>query len=65
MEPDLIPSRCLRLPAGHYGLVGMKERIARVGGELTLISRPGGGTEVAFHIPRGTFVPSDDMEVKL
>jgi signal transduction histidine kinase len=60
-DPESVSSS----PAGHYGLVGMKERIARVGGELTLISRPGGGTSVAFHIPRGTFVPSDDMEVKL
>ncbi|MGO9403424.1 MAG: two-component regulator propeller domain-containing protein [Terriglobales bacterium] len=51
--------------AGHYGLVGMKERITRVGGTLTLNSQPGKGTEVTFHIPRGTLVPSDDMEVKL
>jgi ligand-binding sensor domain-containing protein/signal transduction histidine kinase len=60
-DPELVSS----LPAGHYGLVGMKERIARVGGELTLSSWPGGGAEVAFHIPRGSLVPSDDMEVKL
>jgi signal transduction histidine kinase len=53
------------LPAGHYGLVGMKERITRVGGQLTLNSRPGGGAAVTFHIPRSSFVPSDDMEVKL
>jgi len=51
--------------AGHYGLMGMKERITRVGGQLTLNSRPGAGAEVTFHIPRGSFVPSDDQEVKL
>lgn len=60
-DPESVSS----LPAGHYGLVGMKERITRVGGKLTLNSRPGGSTEVTFHIPRGTFVPSDDLEVKL
>ena len=60
-DPESVSS----LPAGHYGLVGMKERIARVGGKLTLNSRPGGGAEVTFHIPRGSFVPSDDMEVRL
>ncbi|MBZ5654567.1 MAG: ATP-binding protein [Acidobacteriia bacterium] len=57
------PQSVSSLPAGHYGLVGMKERITRVGGELTLNSRPGGGAEVTFHIPRGPFVPSDDIEV--
>jgi ligand-binding sensor domain-containing protein/signal transduction histidine kinase len=59
------PNAVSALPAGHYGLVGMRERIARVGGKLTLNSRPGGGAEVTFHIPRGFFVPADDMEVKL
>jgi signal transduction histidine kinase/streptogramin lyase len=59
------PGSVSSLSAGHYGLVGMKERIARVGGKLVLNSRPGGGAEVTFHIPRGSFVPSNDMEVKL
>ena len=52
------PGSVSSLSAGHYGLVGMKERIARVGGKLVLNSRPGGGAEVRFHIPRGSFVPS-------
>jgi len=59
------PESASSLAAGHYGLIGMKERITRVGGKLTLRSRPGGGAEVAFHIPRGSLVPSDNMEVRL
>lgn len=37
--------------AGHYGLVGIRERADRIGAELTISSRPGGGTEVALSIP--------------
>ena len=60
-DTDLVSS----LPAGHYGLVGMKERIARVGGDMTLSSKPGGGTDVTFSIPLGPSVPSNELEVKL
>ena len=60
-DPEAVSS----LPAGHYGLVGMKERITRVGGKLTVNSRPGAGAEITFQLPRGSFIPSDDMEVKL
>ncbi len=59
------PESVTSLPTGHYGLVGMKERTARVGGRLTLNSRPGGSAEVIFHIPRGSLAPSNDMEIKL
>lgn len=38
---------------GHYGLVGMAERAARVAGDLRVRSRPGGGTEVAVRVPLG------------
>lgn len=37
--------------AGHYGLVGIRERADRIGAELTISSRPGRGTEVALSIP--------------
>jgi signal transduction histidine kinase len=33
------------------GLRGMRERAARLDGELTLASRPGGGTELTLHLP--------------
>ena len=33
-------------PEGHYGLTGMRERAAAIGGTLEVTSEPGGGTEV-------------------
>jgi NarL family two-component system sensor histidine kinase LiaS len=35
----------------HYGLRGMRERIARVGGNLTIRSAPGQGTEISIGVP--------------
>ena len=37
--------------SGHYGLAGMRERAARIGGKLDVCSRPGGGTEIDLSIP--------------
>ncbi|WP_177200876.1 sensor histidine kinase [Roseateles sp. YR242] len=37
--------------AGHYGLVGMRERAAQIGGTLTINGLPGGGTEVELQVP--------------
>lgn len=37
--------------AGHYGLVGMRERAARIGASLTIASAPGAGTEVTLSVP--------------
>lgn len=36
---------------GHYGLVGMRERAAEVGGSLQLSTIPGKGTTVRVHVP--------------
>jgi signal transduction histidine kinase/ligand-binding sensor domain-containing protein len=36
---------------GHFGLLGMRERAERLGGELRLHSEPGHGTEVAVTVP--------------
>jgi signal transduction histidine kinase len=36
---------------GHFGLLGMRERAERLGGELLLHSEPGQGTEVAVTVP--------------
>lgn len=47
-DPDIVS----RLPAGHYGLTGMKERMDRMGASLTLKSRAGAGTELLIEIPR-------------
>lgn len=37
---------------GHFGLVGMYERAARIRGKFTLTSSPGQGTEVELVVPR-------------
>ena len=37
--------------AAHVGLRIMRERAARIGGTVTVRSRPGHGTEVMLHIP--------------
>lgn len=36
---------------GHFGLIGMRERAERLGGELNLASHPGEGTEVEVTAP--------------
>jgi signal transduction histidine kinase len=36
---------------GHFGLIGMRERAERLGGELKLSSHPGEGTEVVVMVP--------------
>ena len=38
-------------PAGGFGLVGMRERIALVDGELAITSAPGEGTRLVARIP--------------
>jgi signal transduction histidine kinase len=36
---------------GHFGIIGMRERAERLGGELRLQSRPGEGTQVEVTVP--------------
>ena len=36
---------------GHFGLLGMRERAERLGGELKLHSAPGSGTQVEVKVP--------------
>lgn len=36
---------------GHFGLIGMRERAERLGGELQVESRPGHGTELEVTVP--------------
>jgi signal transduction histidine kinase len=36
---------------GHYGLTGMRERAAAIGGTLEVTSDPGGGTTVRLQAP--------------
>jgi signal transduction histidine kinase/ligand-binding sensor domain-containing protein len=43
---------------GHWGLSGMRERAGRIGGRLTLSSRPASGTEVELLLPASVaFMP--------
>jgi signal transduction histidine kinase len=38
-------------PAGHWGLVGMRERAVSIGATLSVSSSPGTGTEVVIAVP--------------
>jgi ligand-binding sensor domain-containing protein len=38
---------------GHFGLQGMRERVARIGGKLLIVSSPNSGTEVRIAVPGG------------
>jgi signal transduction histidine kinase len=40
-----------RVPRGHLGLTGMRQRLDRFSGELTIASRPGSGTTVSVSMP--------------
>ncbi len=45
-QQDVFASR-----GGHFGVLGMRERAERLGGELRLDSHPGEGTEVQVKVP--------------
>lgn len=36
---------------GHFGILGMNERIRRLGGTINIVSSPGHGTEIAVTVP--------------
>ncbi len=38
-------------PRGHYGLVNMRERAAKIRGEFIVDSSPGAGTQISFSCP--------------
>ena len=42
---------------GGVGLVGMRERVEELGGEIEVKSRPGEGTEVTVRVPSGGGTP--------
>ena len=50
------PALSMPRSAGHWGLVGMRERVRLAGGQLDLESSPGQGLRLAIHIPRGRLV---------
>jgi signal transduction histidine kinase len=40
-----------KTPRGHYGLLNMRERAMKLGGELIVDSAPGTGTRISFSVP--------------
>ncbi|MCS7038056.1 MAG: sensor histidine kinase [Anaerolineae bacterium] len=54
------------LPPGHgesmggWGLVGMRERAALLGGRVEVVSQPGQGTEIRVRIPLPTTPPAEE-----
>ncbi len=42
---------------GHFGLIGMKERVKSMGGQFTLNGQPGQGTEILVTVPAGRAFP--------
>jgi len=49
-----------RIAAGHYGLLGLRERARLAGGTLTVDSTPGAGTTLSMAIPTGSRQLSTD-----
>ena len=47
IDPDILDAGGRE---GHFGLVGMRERARKIGGQLTLASRPGAGAEVMVRV---------------
>ena len=47
---------------GHYGLLGLQERTARVGGVVRVTSQPGRGTTITVRLPVNSVRP-DDLSV--
>ncbi len=51
---------------GHYGLIGMRERAQRVGGDLQVVSAPGAGCTITARVPteqRRSYVSDETPEV--
>ena len=40
-----------KTPRGHYGLLNMRERAMKLGGEIIVDSTPGAGALVSFSLP--------------
>jgi len=42
-----------KVPRLHFGLIGMRQRVDLVGGELRIQSEPGSGTTIEATVPAG------------
>jgi signal transduction histidine kinase len=47
------------MPGGHFGLQGIRERVDKLGGLLTLENPPGGGLELAVLVPNRSGAPDE------
>jgi signal transduction histidine kinase len=47
------------VPRGHLGLIGMRQRVDLVGGELRVESRPGEGTLIEAGVPAGEEISAE------
>jgi signal transduction histidine kinase len=54
-----IPVSLDQAPEIHFGLVGLKEKAALLGGEFFIDPRPGGGTQLTFRLPVLTEEPHE------
>jgi signal transduction histidine kinase len=45
------PEEVVRQSNGHFGLIGMRERTERLGGQFAVHSAPGKGTELCVDVP--------------
>ncbi|UZK66321.1 sensor histidine kinase [Sphingomonas sp. M1-B02] len=50
-------------PTGHYGIMGMRERAARIGGRLVLGRRADNGTEIVMTVPARSAYRDGRMEI--
>lgn len=50
-----IPDEAPGLSDGHFGLQGMRERVKRLGGTLSIHSEPLRGTNITAHVPKRSF----------
>jgi two-component system sensor histidine kinase DegS len=41
-------------PEGGFGIIGIKERVSLLGGQIDIQSRPGFGTLISIEIPYGS-----------
>jgi signal transduction histidine kinase/ligand-binding sensor domain-containing protein len=50
--------------AGHWGIVGMRERTRALGAKLNIWSRPGSGTEIELIVPAATAFAANEQVTK-
>jgi signal transduction histidine kinase len=55
------PAIVSRLPEHHYGLLGIKERVERIGGRFHLQSALGFGTDLSIEVPRSSGAASNPV----